>query len=116
LKGDRDAMFALARIYHRGTRVPTDYTEALRWYRLAALRGHPEARRTLALILANPSTNESIDAAWMHFLASGVPPEIALAVLASRQEMLAEREPLYSLETLHLEPVSSNTTTCEVLP
>lgn len=116
LKGDRDAMFALAHIYHRGTKVPSDYTEALRWYRLAALRGHAEARRTLALILANPATSESIDAAWMHYLASGAPPEVALAILKDRREMLADREPLYGLETLHLETASSSTTTtCEVL-
>ena len=46
--GDLDDRFMLGMIYEHGDRVPQDYEEAARWYRMAAEEDHPEAQRRLA--------------------------------------------------------------------
>lgn len=111
--GDRDAMFALGRAFHRGQDVAVDYTEALHWYRLAAARGHPEAQHMLTLIVANPSTSENIDPPWMRHLATHRTGAKGEWTLTPDQRLpLGERDPLHSLETLQRQPFRS--TTCEV--
>lgn len=112
---DPHAMFALARAFHRGQGVAADYTEALHWYRQAAQRGHVEAQLMLRWILAKPLTARSIDPAWMHFLASHRPDGYGgLALIASRQRPLTERDPLQGLDTLHSRPFPD--LSCEVTP
>jgi TPR repeat protein len=54
-----------ARRYHRGEGIPANYTEAIRYYRLAEARGSTEARRMLALIFSRPLVNGGLDVAWI---------------------------------------------------
>jgi hypothetical protein len=43
-QGDAEAQVALGSRYHDGKGVPQDYTEAAKWYRLAAEQGHAKAQ------------------------------------------------------------------------
>ena len=45
LRGDPDALFTLARMYESGDGAPAAPVESLRYYLLAAARGHREAAR-----------------------------------------------------------------------
>jgi len=45
--------FNLGRMYHHGRGVPQNYTEALRWYRLAAAQGVASAQSALGVMYAN---------------------------------------------------------------
>jgi TPR repeat protein len=66
---DDSAEFALdmARMYHRGEGVPANYSEALRFYRLAEQRGSAEAHRMIELIFSGP--RGILDPVWMQQLA-----------------------------------------------
>jgi TPR repeat protein len=46
-QGNVEAQFALAQAYDRGRDVPKDKTEAVRWYRLAAMQGDAFAQNAL---------------------------------------------------------------------
>ena len=46
-KGDAEAQFNLGLLYDRGQGVPKDKSEALRWYRLAAMQGDAFAQNAL---------------------------------------------------------------------
>lgn len=59
-----------ARRYHRGDGVPSNYTEAIRLYQLAAAANHPAARRMLELIYSRPAPGGVVNIAWMRQLAS----------------------------------------------
>ena len=48
--GDIDAQFRLAQRYDTGNGVSQNYTEAFRWYRLAAEQGHVEAQLNVGLM------------------------------------------------------------------
>lgn len=54
-----------ARRHHRGEGTPVNYTEAIRYYRMAEARGSEEARRMLALIFSRPLVNGGLDVAWI---------------------------------------------------
>ena len=54
-----------ARRHHRGEGTPVNYTEAIRYYRLAEAQGSAEARRMLALIFSRPLVNGGLDVAWI---------------------------------------------------
>jgi TPR repeat protein len=43
-QGDVLAQYNLGIVYDTGKGVPQDYTEAVRWYRLAAEQGHASAQ------------------------------------------------------------------------
>ena len=60
---------AQAQRYHRGTGVPSNYTEAIRLYQLAKNQGSVEARKMLELIFSRPGPDGQIDLAWMQQLA-----------------------------------------------
>lgn len=62
--------FAQARRYHRGDGVPSNYTEAIRFYQMAAAAGYQPARRMLELIYSRPAPGGSVNIAWMRQLAS----------------------------------------------
>ena len=51
-QGDADAQYKLGAIYTDGQRVPADYAEAARWYRLAAERGLAMAQGALGALYA----------------------------------------------------------------
>lgn len=68
--GNADALFSLARRYHRGEGVPPDYGQALRLYRAAAAKGSEPARQMLGLIQSRPAVDGQVDPAWMQQLAS----------------------------------------------
>ena len=53
-QGDADAQFNLVVMYHTGQGVPQDYTQAVRWARLAADQGHTKAQNILGWRRANP--------------------------------------------------------------
>ncbi len=61
--------FAQAQRYHRGTGVPSNYTEAIRLYQLAKNQGSVPARKMLELIFSRPGPDGQIDLAWMQQLA-----------------------------------------------
>jgi len=54
-----------ARRHHRGEGTPVNYSEAIRYYRLAEARGSEEARRMLALIFSRPLVSGGLDVAWI---------------------------------------------------
>lgn len=76
-------LLAAAQRAHRGQGRPADYTEAIRLYRLADLKGSVTARRMLALIYARPTPLGQLDVTWMRQLAeldlSGDIPRAAAA-------------------------------------
>jgi len=53
-KGDPKAQFRMALAYQKGRGVAPDMEEAVRWYRLAAAKGHAASQNNLGLILAEP--------------------------------------------------------------
>ncbi len=90
---------ATARKYHRGQGVTSNFTEAIRFYRLADQRGSVEARRMLALIYSRPAPGGSIDPGWMQQLANvdvgtTVP---MMGVLGTTHLLHREPSPLYDL-------------------
>ena len=64
-----DEWLAQARRYHRGEGVPSNYTEAIRLYQIAAASGSRAAKRMLELIYARPAPDGTVDVAWMRQLA-----------------------------------------------
>ncbi len=68
--GDANALFALARRFHRGEGESADYGQALRYYRAAAAKGHASARRMLGLIQSRLGPEGEVDPVWMRQLAN----------------------------------------------
>jgi TPR repeat protein len=70
VKGDARAQHALGRNYEKGRGVSRDFSEALRWYRLAADQGHPDAqyRVSAAYALGVGGVSRDLDesAKWLH--------------------------------------------------
>ena len=68
--GNKVAMELLsqAQRFHRGEGVPTNYTEAIRLYRMAAAKGSKVAERMLALIYSRPLVKGQVDIAWVNQL------------------------------------------------
>ncbi|AVP57740.1 tetratricopeptide repeat protein [Pulveribacter suum] len=90
-----------AQRYHRGEGVPSNYTEAIRLYQIAAAGGSQEARRMLELIYSRPAPDGVVNVAWMRQLATmQVTPEGAvLTMQAPPTPRLFVRDPtpLYGL-------------------
>lgn len=88
-----------ARKYHRGQGVPSNFTEAIRFYRLADQRGSVEARRMLALIYSRPAPGGGLDPGWMQKLANvDVSTTIpTIGVLGTTHLLHREPTPLYDL-------------------
>ena len=61
--GDKDAAYYLAGLYERGDGVPKDEQEAVRWFKLAADEGYPEALNDLAWAYATDPTMRNPKAA-----------------------------------------------------
>jgi len=49
-QGDAEAQFLMGRMYEEGKGVPSDFVEAMKWYRLAAEQGHVTAQYKLGLM------------------------------------------------------------------
>ncbi len=96
---EADAALAQARKYHRGEGVPANFSEAIRFYRLADQRGSAEARKMLALISSRPSPDGSFNVLWMqqlaHVDAGGPIPTIGVPVTA--HQLQREPSPLFDL-------------------
>lgn len=90
---------ATARKYHRGQGVPSNFTEAIRFYRLADQRGSVEARRMLGLIYSRPAPGGGINPGWMQQLANvDVGTTIpTMGVLGTTHLLHREPTPLYDL-------------------
>ena len=63
-QGDTVSQFKLGNIYYNGKNVPINYTEALQWYKKAALQGHADAQFNLGLMydkghIGIPKNNEN---------------------------------------------------------
>lgn len=88
-----------ARKYHRGQGVTSNFTEAIRFYRLADQRGSVEARRMLAMIYSRPAPGGGIDPGWMQQLANvDVGTTIPMmGVLGTTHLLHREPSPLYDL-------------------
>ena len=50
--GDTTGQLNLGVMYARGSGVPKDYAEAVKWYRMAAEQGHAKAQFNLAVMYA----------------------------------------------------------------
>ena len=87
-----EALFRLARKYHRGDGISVNYVEAIRLYRQADSAGSPSARRMLSLIYSRTTPDGALDPSWMRQLsgvdvASLVPKqENTLSISALRKE------------------------------
>ncbi len=90
---------ASARKYHRGQGVPSNFTEAIRYYQLADQRGSVEARRMLALIYSRPAPGGGINPGWMQQLAYvDVATTIPMAGVTGTTNLLhREPTPLFDL-------------------
>ena len=90
---------AQAQRYHRGTGVPSNYTEAIRLYQLAQNQGSVAAKKMLELIFSRPRPDGQIDLAWMQQLAlvdlSGTAASIDLN--SAKQSLKREPTPLFEL-------------------
>lgn len=89
---DAAQALAMARRYHRGLGVPANFSEAIRFYRLAADRGSEQAKRMLALIYSHPMPNGSINVAWMQQLAY-VDPQAPIPTLPAQNVRMMQRDP-----------------------
>lgn len=63
-KGDKDSQFKLGDIYINGEGVPINYSEAMHWYKKAALQGHADAQFSVGLMydkghIGIPKNNEN---------------------------------------------------------
>ncbi|WP_313075059.1 hypothetical protein [Melaminivora sp.] len=87
--------------YHRGEGVPSNYTEAIRLYQIAAAQGSQAARRMLELIYSRPGPDGMVDVAWMRQLATmQVSPEGAVLAMQpppTPQLFVRDPTPLYAL-------------------
>ncbi|WP_312306306.1 hypothetical protein [Pulveribacter sp.] len=90
-----------ARRYHRGEGVPSNYTEAIRLYQIAAASGSQEARRMLELIYSRPAPDGMVNVAWMRQLATmQLSPEGAVLSLQpppTPRLFVRDPTPLYGL-------------------
>lgn len=93
------AALATARRYHRGQGVPANFSEAIRFYRLAEQRGSAEAQRMLALIYSRPAPGGGINPGWMLQLANvDVGTTIpTMGLLGTTQLLRREPTPLFDL-------------------
>ena len=72
-RGDKDAQFALGRIYQEGSGVAQSIPAAEAYYRKAATEGHANAQANLAMVLLNTQrAEEGID--WLRKAAKGGAP------------------------------------------
>lgn len=87
------AALAQARKYHRGEGVPANFSEAIRFYRLAEQRGSAQAHKMLALIYSRPDPAGGVNIYWMQQLARVDPgspvPTIGSSIIAHQ----LQREP-----------------------
>lgn len=90
-----------ARRYHRGEGVPSNYTEAIRLYQIAAAGGSQEARHMLELIYSRPAPDGMVNVAWMRQLATmQLSPEGAVLALQpppTPRLFVRDPTPLYGL-------------------
>jgi TPR repeat protein len=91
--------FQQARRYHLGIGVPSNYTEAIRLYQMAASQGNARARRMLGLIFSRPAPGGGVDIVWMRELAQMEVPDSGQAVLLAPSASSWQRDPtpLYDL-------------------
>jgi len=92
VNADAYQALAMARRYHRGIGVPANFAEAIRFYRLAADRGSPEAKRMLALIYSHPMPDGSLNIGWMQQLAY-VDPQAPIPTLPAQNAQVMQRDP-----------------------
>lgn len=98
-EGSAQAALNMAQMYHRGQGVPANYSEALRFYRLAEQRGSKEAHKMIELIFSRPMPSGGFDPGWMQQLAradlSHTTPLIAAGI--SSPQLQREPSPLFDL-------------------
>ena len=99
-EGSAQAALNMARMYHRGQGVPVNYTEAVRFYRLAEQRGSSEAHKMLELIYSSPTAPGRIDIPWMQNLAKAdlsQPVSLIAAGITATHQLRREPSPLFDL-------------------
>jgi TPR repeat protein len=102
LKGDKNALFDLARANHRGWHMPVNINSALLFYQRAARRGHQQAAQIAQLMLINRERNQRLDYAWIARLAwlEPQPRSADLRLSAARQSIAQELDPLWRVELI----------------
>ena len=98
-QADATAALAQARKYHRGEGVPANFSEAIRFYRLAEQRGSLDARRMVALIFSRPAPDGGLNVQWMQQLANAdtASSTPSLGVAAPTHQLQREPTPLFDL-------------------
>lgn len=91
--GSAQAALSMARMYHQGQGVPANFSEAVRFYRLAEQRGSKEAHKMLELIFSRPMPDGSLNAAWMQQLANADTSTPALTLNSGVNALQMQREP-----------------------
>ncbi len=90
-QGDADAQYRTALRYHQGSGIEKDFTQAVKWYRMAAKQGLPEAQVGLALCYNQGEGLEQNDQeTYIWLLVAGLffPDE---AIIKSHVEDLAQQ-------------------------
>jgi uncharacterized protein len=65
--GDMRAQLSVACMYESGEGIQKDLTKSVKWYRIAAEKGHPIAQNNLAVILLDTNPEEAIQ--WLFMAA-----------------------------------------------
>lgn len=91
--GSAQAALNMARMYHQGQGVPANFSEAVRFYRLAEQRGSKEAHKMLELIFSRPMPDGSLNAAWMQQLANADTSTPALTLNSGVNALQMQRQP-----------------------
>lgn len=72
--GSSEAAYKLAVIYHKGIKIPINYSKAIYYYQLASAGGSYQARKILSLIYSGPKEKDgSIKPEWMQVIANSIP-------------------------------------------
>lgn len=85
-RGDASAQFAVAEAYRMGKEVNENLSDALRWYRAAAIQGYAAAQNNLGTMYLNGigTSEDSTEAAHWYRLAAEQGEEVAQFNLAMR--------------------------------
>lgn len=91
--GEADAQYSLGLRYDNGQGVAQDFTEAVRWYRLAAEQGNPAAQYNLGAMYSNGQgvPRDVVEAYKWRSLAASRAPSDDQQRYAETRDALAER-------------------------
>ena len=96
VQGDAKVQYDLGVRYHKGQGVPQEYTEALKWYRLAAAQGLAGAQYNLGAMYANGQGVRRDDVQtyqWFYLAAANATGEVQKKAAKARDTFAAKMTP-----------------------